>query len=79
MLCLVYISYLVFVSGDRIQSPKRCVLNRNRTLDNVQKHINCTKSCPMDLKMRYFRRYTLINCKGMRQASSVRSFSSNLS
>jgi hypothetical protein len=24
--------------GDRIQSPKRCVLNKNRTTDNVQKH-----------------------------------------
>jgi hypothetical protein len=24
--------------GDRIQSPKRCVLNKKRTIDNVQKH-----------------------------------------
>jgi hypothetical protein len=28
--------------GDRIQSPKRCVLNKNRTMNNVQKHSNCT-------------------------------------
>jgi hypothetical protein len=26
------------ISGDRIQSPKRHVLNKNRTRDNVQKH-----------------------------------------
>jgi hypothetical protein len=27
--------------GDRIQSPKRCVLNKNRTRDNVQKNNIC--------------------------------------
>jgi hypothetical protein len=27
--------------GDRIQSPKRCVLNKSRTMDNVQKQNNC--------------------------------------
>jgi hypothetical protein len=31
---------------DRIQSPKRYVLNKNRTMDNVQKHINCIKMVP---------------------------------
>jgi hypothetical protein len=27
--------------GDRIQSPKRCVLNKNMTMYNVQKHNIC--------------------------------------
>jgi hypothetical protein len=27
-------------AGDRIKSPKRCVLNKNRTMDNVQEHNN---------------------------------------
>jgi hypothetical protein len=29
--------------GDRIQSPKRCVLNKNQTMHNVQKYKNCKK------------------------------------
>jgi hypothetical protein len=29
--------------GDRIQSPKRGVLNNNRTMDNVQKYRNFIK------------------------------------
>jgi hypothetical protein len=35
--------FLVFPEdGDRIQSPKRCVLkNKDRTMDNVQKHHIC--------------------------------------
>jgi hypothetical protein len=28
--------------GDRIQSPKRCVLKKNKMMDYVQKHNNCT-------------------------------------
>jgi hypothetical protein len=27
--------------GDRIQSPKSCLLNKNRTMDNVQKYNIC--------------------------------------
>jgi hypothetical protein len=27
--------------GDKIQSPKCCVLNKKRTMDNVQKHNIC--------------------------------------
>jgi hypothetical protein len=27
--------------GERIQSLKHCILNKNRTMDNVQKHNNC--------------------------------------
>jgi hypothetical protein len=27
--------------GNRIQSRKRCVLSKNRTMDNVQKHNHC--------------------------------------
>jgi hypothetical protein len=26
--------------GDRVQSPKHCVLNKNRTVDKVQKNSN---------------------------------------
>jgi hypothetical protein len=27
--------------GDRIYCPKPCALNKNTTMDNVQKHNNC--------------------------------------
>jgi hypothetical protein len=32
--------------GDRIQSPKRCVLNKSRTMDNVQKGNICINVPP---------------------------------
>jgi hypothetical protein len=36
--------------GDIIQSPKRRVLNKNRTIDNVQKHNNCINTPSSGLK-----------------------------
>jgi hypothetical protein len=35
--------------GDKIQSPKRCVLNKNRTMANVQKHNVWKQSVQTDL------------------------------
>jgi hypothetical protein len=45
------------VDGDRIQSPKRCVLkyeqkcvlDQNRAVDNVQKHNICTVFMKIDM------------------------------
>jgi hypothetical protein len=36
-LCSAQLSRLLPEDGDRIQSPKRCVLNKNGKMDNVQK------------------------------------------
>jgi hypothetical protein len=35
-------NWIVFLpeDGDKIHSPKRCALNKNRTMYNVQKHNN---------------------------------------
>jgi hypothetical protein len=47
MLCLVTLStgppaeQVLPGDGERIQSPKRCVLNENRTMDNAQKYNIC--------------------------------------
>jgi hypothetical protein len=32
----------VLISGERLKSPKRYVLNKKRTMDDVQKHNNCS-------------------------------------
>jgi hypothetical protein len=34
------LSTLLAEDGDKIQSPKYCVLNKSRMMDNVQKHNN---------------------------------------
>jgi hypothetical protein len=38
--------------GDRIQSPKHCVLNKNRTVDNIQKHNNFISSVSSSIRER---------------------------
>jgi hypothetical protein len=40
--------------GDRMQSPKRCVLNKNRTIDNVQKHYNCINTPSLETFLSQF-------------------------
>jgi hypothetical protein len=38
------LSRFLHVDEDRIQPPKRCILNINTTVDNVQKHNNYVDS-----------------------------------
>jgi hypothetical protein len=44
------LSRIISESGDRSQSPERCVLNTRRTLGDPQKHNKCMYQCIKKLK-----------------------------
>jgi hypothetical protein len=37
------------MDGDRIQSPEHFALNKNRAMDNVQKHNSCINTPPSQI------------------------------
>jgi hypothetical protein len=45
--------------GYRIQSPKRCVLKKNRKMDNVQKQNNCINIPPFSFFVGYSMKLTV--------------------
>jgi hypothetical protein len=48
-------NYIPDEAADRIQSPKRRILNKKRTLDNVQKCNNFVKNTPCKTLFVFFR------------------------